>query len=61
MYKRALENSEENHSRIRKSSKKFVDLSCLICGDVAIGFNYDVLTCASCKAFFRRNAKYNPV
>ena len=34
---------------------------CAICGDTAIGFNYDVLSCASCKAFFRRNANQNPV
>jgi nuclear receptor subfamily 1 group I len=31
-------------------------MTCAICGDRAIGFNYDVLSCASCKAFFRRNA-----
>jgi hypothetical protein len=34
---------------------------CTICGDHAIGFNYDVLSCASCKAFFRRNANQNSV
>lgn len=62
MYKRALDNSEETHSKIRKTSKmKDGDLSCVICEDIAIGFNYDALTCASCKAFFRRNAKHNPV
>ncbi|CAF0806346.1 unnamed protein product [Rotaria sp. Silwood1] len=31
-------------------------LICNICGDVARGFNFDVITCLSCKAFFRRNA-----
>jgi hypothetical protein len=31
-------------------------LVCRICGDVARGMNFDVLTCMSCKAFFRRNA-----
>jgi hypothetical protein len=34
---------------------------CTICGDKAIGFNYDALSCASCKAFFRRNANQPPV
>jgi hypothetical protein len=29
---------------------------CNICGDRALGFNYDVLSCGSCKAFFHRNA-----
>lgn len=31
-------------------------LICRICGDRARGLNFDVLTCMSCKAFFRRNA-----
>ncbi len=34
---------------------------CVICGNRAIGYNYDVLSCASCKAFFRRNADQNLV
>ena len=34
---------------------------CAICGDHAVGFNYDVLSCAACKAFFRRNAHQNLV
>jgi hypothetical protein len=34
---------------------------CTICGDHAIGFNYDALSCASCKAFFRRNANQHSV
>ncbi len=36
-------------------------MTCDICGDRAIGFNYNVLSCASCKAFFRRNANQNRV
>ncbi|CAF1164633.1 unnamed protein product [Adineta ricciae] len=39
-----------------QTRKKSVDLVCVICGDRAIGFNYDAPTCNSCKAFFRRNA-----
>ncbi|UJR11565.1 hypothetical protein I4U23_015745 [Adineta vaga] len=31
-------------------------LICRICGDVARGMNFDVITCMSCKNFFRRNA-----
>ena len=27
---------------------------CRVCGDRANGFNYNVVTCESCKAFFRR-------
>jgi hypothetical protein len=36
-------------------------LICLVCGDVARGLNFDVITCMSCKAFFRRNALRKPV
>ncbi|CAF1026523.1 unnamed protein product [Adineta steineri] len=38
-----------------KNSNKFNDRICVICGNVAIGYNYDVLTCASCRIFFYRN------
>jgi hypothetical protein len=31
-------------------------LICQICGDKARGINFDVMTCMSCKAFFRRHA-----
>lgn len=31
-------------------------LTCKICGDVARGLNFNVITCMSCKVFFRRNA-----
>jgi hypothetical protein len=30
-------------------------LICRVCGDVARGINFDVMTCMSCKIFFRRN------
>lgn len=29
---------------------------CSVCGDSALGYNFNALTCESCKAFFRRNA-----
>ena len=28
---------------------------CRICGDLATEYNFNVITCDSCKAFFRRN------
>ncbi|CAF1284621.1 unnamed protein product [Adineta steineri] len=32
------------------------DLICVICHAPAMGYNFDQITCESCKAFFRRNA-----
>lgn len=29
---------------------------CQVCGDKALGYNFNAITCESCKAFFRRNA-----
>ena len=37
------------------------DLVCRVCGDQATGYNFDQITCESCKAFFRRNALRNKV
>lgn len=39
------------------SSKRPKDISpCYVCGAKAHGYNFDQITCESCKAFFRRNA-----
>ena len=46
--------SEEDKSS--KTIRKPIDLHCAVCGAHAIGFNYDALSCGSCKAFFVRNA-----
>ena len=32
------------------------NLICTICDGLAHGYNFDTITCESCKAFFRRNA-----
>jgi len=32
------------------------DRLCVVCGDKALGCNFDAVSCESCKAFFRRNA-----
>ena len=36
-------------------------LTCVVCGSPANGYNFDAITCESCKAFFRRNALKDPV
>lgn len=35
---------------------KHRSLICVVCGATALGYNFDAITCESCKAFFRRNA-----
>jgi nuclear receptor subfamily 1 group I len=42
-----------NGQRARKNKE---DKICGVCGDRALGYNFDAISCESCKAFFRRNA-----
>lgn len=35
--------------------------TCGVCGDRALGYNFNAVSCESCKAFFRRNALKNKV
>lgn len=39
-----------------KARKNKEDKYCGVCGDRALGYNFDAISCESCKAFFRRNA-----
>ncbi|KAK7109868.1 vitamin D3 receptor B-like isoform X3 [Littorina saxatilis] len=39
-----------------RKKRSLEDKICRICGDKALAHNFDVITCESCKAFFRRNA-----
>lgn len=39
-----------------KGIKPMKDKTCLVCGDKALGYNFNAVSCESCKAFFRRNA-----
>ena len=38
-----------------------LNLVCRVCNAPAHGYNFDQITCESCKAFFRRNALRNTV
>ncbi|CAF0912755.1 unnamed protein product [Rotaria sp. Silwood1] len=46
-----------NNEYVKKTEKK--NLQCSVCGARAFGYNFDRITCESCKAFFRRNALRN--
>ncbi|XP_021347704.1 nuclear hormone receptor HR96-like isoform X4 [Mizuhopecten yessoensis] len=41
---------------VHKARKNKEDKYCGVCGDRALGYNFDAISCESCKAFFRRNA-----
>ena len=38
------------------SRNEISSMICVVCGSAANGYNFDAVTCESCKAFFRRNA-----
>jgi ribosomal protein L37AE/L43A len=40
---------------IEDHSSKY-SYECRVCGDVARGLNFNVMTCMPCKTFFRKNA-----
>jgi hypothetical protein len=42
--------------RLLSTRKKTDCLMCSICEGPAHGYNFNAITCESCKAFFRRNA-----
>lgn len=54
--------SGKNERHVKKEQKRRpkpkdgTKLICRVCNDVALGYNFDAITCESCKAFFRRNA-----
>lgn len=51
----SMKQSQREQKR-RPKPKDGTLLVCGVCGDKALGYNFDAITCESCKAFFRRNA-----
>ncbi|CAF1105658.1 unnamed protein product [Adineta steineri] len=48
--------TELNKTKSGSTCKRYKSsLICVVCDDVAHGYNFDAITCESCKAFFRRN------
>lgn len=43
-------------SGVKKDIPASLQKICLVCGDRALGYNFNAISCESCKAFFRRNA-----
>ncbi|CAF4996593.1 unnamed protein product, partial [Rotaria sp. Silwood1] len=49
--------NNQNYSQILLTEEsQLSNLECRVCGAPAHGYNFDQITCESCKAFFRRNA-----
>lgn len=46
----------EQPPRRNNSARAEKNLICNVCDGLAHGYNFDTITCESCKAFFRRNA-----
>ncbi len=58
-----LNDDEDDDSHTMNDSKEKrqkSDLNCVVCDSPANGYNFDAVTCESCKAFFRRNA-FRPI
>ncbi|XP_076460977.1 vitamin D3 receptor-like isoform X3 [Babylonia areolata] len=53
---RSMEHSPTDGYGCGKARKNKEDKYCGVCGDRALGYNFDAISCESCKAFFRRNA-----
>ena len=47
---------QQRQRHVNCTRKRTGGLTCSICGGPAHGYNFDAITCESCKAFFRRNA-----
>lgn len=49
-------NSKTEEYSQQTTKKEDTHLKCVVCESKANGYNFDAITCESCKAFFRRNA-----
>ncbi|CAF4178571.1 unnamed protein product [Rotaria sordida] len=45
----------------KKNKTKESSLICVVCGSSANGYNFGAIACESCKVFFRRNARKDPI
>uniref|UniRef100_A0A0K0DP96 Nuclear receptor domain-containing protein n=1 Tax=Angiostrongylus cantonensis TaxID=6313 RepID=A0A0K0DP96_ANGCA len=53
---KSLSRKRTNTTSSGGGEKRTANKICRVCGDKAFSYNFNVITCESCKAFFRRNA-----
>ncbi|CAF1259043.1 unnamed protein product [Rotaria sordida] len=53
---RSLIKHTKGHKRRQGNKRHKLLLTCVVCNGDAHGYNFDAISCESCKAFFRRNA-----
>lgn len=51
-----MQSTEKNNQSSASGNQP--NVSCLICGDIPLGKNFGIVTCGSCKIFFRRNINF---
>ncbi|CAH0401749.1 unnamed protein product [Chilo suppressalis] len=51
-----IKKDDGNSNSPKKEFPAGLQKICLVCGDKALGYNFNAISCESCKAFFRRNA-----
>ncbi|CAB0034309.1 unnamed protein product [Trichogramma brassicae] len=49
----------DDEQRSQDAATREANKICGVCGDKALGYNFNAVSCESCKAFFRRNALKN--
>lgn len=50
------ESESNDNNNLKSGQRQSRGRTCQVCGDKALGYNFNAVTCESCKAFFRRNA-----
>lgn len=51
-----IQDSGDTNGSPKAGARQSRGRTCQVCGDKALGYNFNAVTCESCKAFFRRNA-----
>lgn len=59
--RQAVGGHQDHHPRHQTDFKYFIEELCPVCGDKVSGYHYGLLTCESCKGFFKRTVQNKKV